>query len=331
MHRYTRAVLFQAARQQPPQRPRKAGRSRLFHAPTARASASSKSLKPKPGDMAPNIGVILGTMTFGWSYSSSTIDSKLAGDMLDAYFAAGYDHVDTALTYSGGKTEGMLGELMPPGSGRAAKCGVLATKAGPWQGTATMSGNCGLSPEQLRAKVQASLAALKRDKIDLLYLHAPDSGTSIEETLAEVHRLHSEGKIGALGLSNFQAWEVCHVYHTCKANGYLLPTVYQGMYNAVTREVERELLPCLRKVRGIAVSNVCCPRSYIRARLLCICVATFLEAYGDKRLRLRPLFSLSHTHTLARSLALSLSLPRSLLNIYRSTPWTYAAPSGANV
>jgi len=222
--------------------------------------------------MAPNIGVILGTMTFGWSYSSSKIDSTLAGDMLDTYFAAGYNHVDTALTYSGGKTEGMLGELMAPGSARAAKCGVLATKAGPWQGTATMSGNCGLSPEQLRDKVQASLTALKRDKIDLLYLHAPDSGTCIEETLAEIHRLHGEGKIGALGLSNFQAWEVCHVYHTCKANGYLLPTVYQGMYNAVTREVERELLPCLRKVCGLAASYVCC--LCIRIRVCNSCMYT---------------------------------------------------------
>ena len=109
--------------------------------------------KFKAGEMAPNIGVILGTMTFGWSYSSSSIDSKLAGQMVDAYFNAGYNHIDTALTYSGGKTEKIIGELMPAGSDRAAKCGVLATKAGPWEGTATMSGNGGLAPLQLRAKV----------------------------------------------------------------------------------------------------------------------------------------------------------------------------------
>ena len=70
----------------------------------------------------------------------------------------------------------------------------------------------------------------------------------IEDTLAEVHELHKEGKFKSLGLSNFQAWEVAHIYHTCKANGYVTPTVYQGMYNAITRDVEKELLPCLRKL-----------------------------------------------------------------------------------
>lgn len=70
----------------------------------------------------------------------------------------------------------------------------------------------------------------------------------IEDTLAEVNELYKEGKFKSLGLSNFQAWEVAHIYHTCKANGYVTPTVYQGMYNAITRDVEKELLPCLRKL-----------------------------------------------------------------------------------
>jgi aryl-alcohol dehydrogenase-like predicted oxidoreductase len=65
--------------------------------------------------------------------------------MLDSFFAHGFKDVDTALTYSGGKTEAMIGELMPPGSERASKCGVLATKAGPWQGGG-MSGNGELTP-----------------------------------------------------------------------------------------------------------------------------------------------------------------------------------------
>ena len=228
-------------------------RSRRHRAtsPLAALSSTARSKKPKAGEMAPNVGVILGTMTFGWSYSSSSIDENLAGQMLESFFDAGFRDLDTALTYSGGKTEKMLGQLMPPGSDLAAKCGVLATKAGPWEGLAKMSGNGGLSPLGLREKVEASLKSLGREKIDLLYLHAPDSATPIEETLGEVNRLHSEGRIGALGLSNFQAWEVAHIYHTCKAKGYLLPSVYQGMYNAVTRQVEHELLPCLRKL-GIA-------------------------------------------------------------------------------
>jgi len=186
-------------------------------------------------------------MTFGWSYSSSKIENQVAGKMLDAFFDAGHKDVDTALTYAGGKTEEMIGALLGPDTERAKRLGVLATKAGPWQGM-TMNGNGGLSPEELRKKVETSCKSLKRDSIDLFYLHAPDTATRIEDTLATVNQLHKEGKIKALGLSNFQAWEVCYIHQICSKNNYLSPTVYQGMYNAVTREVERELLPCLRKL-----------------------------------------------------------------------------------
>eukprot|EP00286_Rhodomonas_abbreviata_P021231 CAMPEP_0181310166 /NCGR_PEP_ID=MMETSP1101-20121128/12438_1 /TAXON_ID=46948 /ORGANISM="Rhodomonas abbreviata, Strain Caron Lab Isolate" /LENGTH=323 /DNA_ID=CAMNT_0023416771 /DNA_START=228 /DNA_END=1199 /DNA_ORIENTATION=- len=186
-------------------------------------------------------------MTFGWGYSSQPIDNAMAGEMVDFFFSKGHSQVDTARTYAAGKTEEMLGEIMPSGSDRSSKCSCLATKAGPWDGPSMMSGNGGLSTAQLREKVVTSLQCLKQDSIDLLYLHGPDSGTAIEETLEEVNKLHQEGKIKALGLSNFQAWEVAHIHGLCSARGYLKPSVYQGMYNAITREVERELFPCLRK------------------------------------------------------------------------------------
>eukprot|EP00282_Hemiselmis_andersenii_P018676 CAMPEP_0172027504 /NCGR_PEP_ID=MMETSP1041-20130122/17033_1 /TAXON_ID=464988 /ORGANISM="Hemiselmis andersenii, Strain CCMP439" /LENGTH=203 /DNA_ID=CAMNT_0012683405 /DNA_START=163 /DNA_END=771 /DNA_ORIENTATION=- len=196
------------------------------------------------------VSVILGTMTFGWARSSGTVDAAVAGAMVDAFLDAGHKDIDTALIYSDGNTEKILGEIMPPGGPRDARIGELATKAGPWQGT-SMQGNGGLSAAQVRAKMEASLASLKRNKVDLYYLHAPDAATPIEETLGEVDRLHREGRFSRFGLSNFQAWEVAHIHHHCAAKGYITPTVYQGMYNAVTRDVEKELLPCLRKL-GIA-------------------------------------------------------------------------------
>jgi len=187
-------------------------------------------------------------MTFGWGYSSEKIETELAGQMLDRFFDKGFKHVDTARTYAGGNTEKIIGDLMPKGSERSGKCGTLATKAGPWDGPSMMSGNGGLGAAQLREKVETSLQCLKQDSVELLYLHGPDSGTPIAETLAEVNKLHKEGKFKALGLSNFQSWEVAHIYHLCSANSYVKPTVYQGMYNAITREVERELFPCLRQL-----------------------------------------------------------------------------------
>ena len=89
---------------------------------------------------------------------------------------------------------------------------------------------------------------MKKDSVEIFYLHAPDPNVPIEETLAEVQKMYEEGKFKQLGLSNYQSWEVTHIYHVCLANGYVLPTIYQGMYNALTREVERELLPALKKL-----------------------------------------------------------------------------------
>ncbi|XP_068678456.1 aflatoxin B1 aldehyde reductase member 2-like isoform X2 [Montipora foliosa] len=78
-----------------------------------------------------------------------------------------------------------------------------------------------------------------------------DHKTPIEETLEAVGRLHKEGKFKSFGLSNYAAWQVAEIYYLCKKNNYPLPTVYQGMYNSVTRQVEEELFPCLRRF-GIA-------------------------------------------------------------------------------
>ena len=60
---------------------------------------------------------------------------------------------------------------------------------------------------------------------------------------SQAHALTSPGKFEELGLSNYAAWQVVDIYHICKTKGYVLPTVYQGMYNCITREVEPELFP----------------------------------------------------------------------------------------
>ncbi|XP_029085859.1 uncharacterized protein LOC114899368 isoform X2 [Monodon monoceros] len=83
-------------------------------------------------------------------------------------------------------------------------------------------------------------------RVDLFYLYLPDHGTPMEETLRACHQLHQEGKSVELGLSNYAAWEVAEICTLCKSNNWILPTVYQGMYNATTQQVETELFPCLR-------------------------------------------------------------------------------------
>ena len=82
--------------------------------------------------------------------------------------------------------------------------------------------------------------------MNILYLHQPDANTPLEVTLEFLDKLHKEGKFQELGLSNFPAWQVVLIYHMCRGKGWIVPTVYQGMYNVLTRDVEPELFPALR-------------------------------------------------------------------------------------
>jgi len=84
------------------------------------------------------------------------------------------------------------------------------------------------------------------DNCDILYLHAPDHNTNLSETLETCDKLHKLGKFKELGISNYSAWQVSEIVNLCKQNGWVQPTVYQGMYSAITRQVESELFPCLR-------------------------------------------------------------------------------------
>jgi len=93
-----------------------------------------------------------------------------------------------------------------------------------------------------------SLEALKTTRVDIFYLHAPDTATPFVDTLREVDAMYREGKFAEFGLSNFAAWQVMDIWHLCKQHDWVLPTVYQGMYNAITRDVESELFPCLRQL-----------------------------------------------------------------------------------
>jgi aflatoxin B1 aldehyde reductase len=103
-----------------------------------------------------------------------------------------------------------------------------------------------LQPAQVKKQLTEILERLGTEHIDLLYLHSPDLDTPVEQTLEACFELHQQGKFKQLGLSNYAAWQVAEVVETCRHNGWMQPVVYQGMYNALTRDVERELFPCLR-------------------------------------------------------------------------------------
>lgn len=85
------------------------------------------------------------------------------------------------------------------------------------------------------------------DSADIFYLHWPDPKTPLSQTLKRVQAHYKEGKFRELGLSNYKASQVQEIIDICEKNKYVMPTVYQGMYNVLTRDVEPELLPLLRK------------------------------------------------------------------------------------
>ena len=174
---------------------------------------------------------ILGTMTFG-----DQVDQAAAESLITSFRGAGHLELDTAHTYCEGRTEQMLGRILTLEDRGSV---YIASKVNPWN-------DGGLQAAEVHRQFAEILDRLRRDSIDLLYLHSPDLDTPIEQTLQACFELFQQGKFRHFGLSNFAAWQVAEVVELCRVHGWMEPEVYQGMYNALTRDVERELFPCLR-------------------------------------------------------------------------------------
>jgi aryl-alcohol dehydrogenase-like predicted oxidoreductase len=173
--------------------------------------------------------LVLGTMTFG-----DTVDLEGASAMVDAALEAGITHIDTANGYAGGESERMLARLL---EGRRDSV-TVATKAGIPHPDA--GDHSPLSAAGLRASVEGSLSRLGTDHIDLFYLHQPDRAAPLTETLGTVADLVAEGKIGALGLSNYAAWQIAELNHTADQLGAPRPIAAQQLYNLLARRIEEE-------------------------------------------------------------------------------------------
>mmetsp|Transcript_42397 Transcript_42397/g.70275 ORF Transcript_42397/g.70275 Transcript_42397/m.70275 type:complete len:453 (-) Transcript_42397:72-1430(-) len=197
---------------------------------------------------APGIWPILGTMNFG---SQAQVKPDEVTVLLRTFISTGCTKtssgsmVDTAGVFQqatpDGDTETVLGDIfgMYP-SMQARAC--ISTKA-----TRFLPPHFSLSRQSVIDQCDASLEKLGLDCVDVFYLQCPDIKTDIDDTLAGVEELHDEGKISQFGLCNYPAWAVVDIWYRCKARNMLLPTVYQGMYNVVTRDLEREIVPVLRQ------------------------------------------------------------------------------------
>ena len=176
-----------------------------------------------------NVNLILGTMTFGESVFSPEV-----GNFINAFLDAGYDELDTAYVYNDGDCERLLGEVLP----NLDRPYRIATKV-----NSRISGK--LDADAAYKQVNESLERMRIPSVDTVFLHFPDPATPVESVLGAMADLHDQGKFRELGLSNFPAWMVADVWHICDKNGWVKPTVFEGIYNPLTRKAETELNACL--------------------------------------------------------------------------------------
>ena len=189
------------------------------------------------------VNLILGTMTFGESVFRPDVDN-----FITAFLDAGYDELDTAYVYNEGNCEKFLGEVLPT-INRPFK---IATKVNP-----RISGK--LDADAAYKQVNESLERMRLSTVDTVFLHFPDPATPVEGVLGAMADLHDQGKYKELGLSNFPAWMVADVWNICDKHGWVKPTVFEGVYNPLTRRAEGELNDCINNygLRFYAFNPMC--------------------------------------------------------------------------
>jgi aryl-alcohol dehydrogenase-like predicted oxidoreductase len=199
-------------------------------------------------------GLQVAPLAFGGNVFGWTADEKTSFALLDAFVDAGFNLVDTADVYSrwvpghsGGESETVIGRWLKA-SGKRSRI-VLATKVGMDMG----GGNVGLSPRWIREAVHASLKRLQTDHIDLYQAHKDDPDTPLEETLATFADLMREGKVRAIGASNYSAPRLAEALATSQRLGLPRYETLQPMYNLMERPAfEAELEPlCAREGLGV--------------------------------------------------------------------------------
>ncbi|TDO46191.1 aryl-alcohol dehydrogenase-like predicted oxidoreductase [Kribbella sp. VKM Ac-2527] len=188
----------------------------------------------------------LGTMTFGpdWGWGA---DKDEAARIFDLYVDRGGNFIDTANQYTGGTSEEFVGQFARDRRDEL----VIATKY-----TATSRPNDpnagGNHRKSMVRSVEDSLRRLQTDYIDLLYLHAWDFTTPVEEILRSMDDLVSAGKVLYVGISDMPAWQVSRMQAIAELRGWSPLIALQIEYSLVERTVERDLIPMAREM-GLGV------------------------------------------------------------------------------
>jgi aryl-alcohol dehydrogenase-like predicted oxidoreductase len=175
--------------------------------------------------------LVFGGNVFGW-----TADKARFFELLDRFFAAGFNAIDTADVYSawapgnkGGESETIIGEWMKARRNRDRI--VVITKVGSPMGP----GKKGLSAKYLEEAAEASLKRLGVEAIDLYLSHWPDAETPYEDTLSGYRKLLDKGKVRFIGASNLNAEQLDAALAVAKRNALPRYEVLQPEYNLYDR------------------------------------------------------------------------------------------------
>jgi len=201
-----------------------------------------------------NSGLEIAPLAFGGNVFGWTIDERTSFELLDAFVGAGFNLVDTADAYSawapgntGGESETIIGAWLARG-GRRREDVLIATKVG-WE----MRGEKGLKKSYILRSAEESLRRLRTDYIDLYQSHKDDPETPQEETLEAYAELIRQGKVRAIGASNFSAERLRESLRVSGESGLPRYESLQPLYNLYDRAAfEAELEPlCLEEHVGV--------------------------------------------------------------------------------
>ncbi|KAH9931474.1 aryl-alcohol dehydrogenase [Fomitopsis serialis] len=223
--------------------------------PPATALGRHRPLAPLAGvHVSP---ICLGTMSLGtaWGPVTGTITKEETFKLLDGFYAAGGNFIDTSNNYHDEESEMFVGEWMEARGIREQI--VVATKYTSnykrGQKVGQMTHYAGNNMKSLHNSVEASLKKLRTDHIDILYVHFWDWTCGIEEIMNGLHNLVAAGKVLYLGISDTPAWIVAKANTYARCMGKTPFCIYQGLWNVMQRDFERDIIPMAR-AEGMAIA-----------------------------------------------------------------------------
>jgi len=194
-------------------------------------------------------GLIVSAVGLGCNAFGTRIEAETTDLVVDTALEHGITLFDTADIYGHGQSEELLGAAL----GTRRDQVVVATKfGGDMKGANGPDWGARGSRRYIRRAIEASLRRLDTDWIDLYQIHFPDALTPIEETLAALDELVTEGKVRYIGSSNFDGWQVVDADWVARSSGFERFISAQNKYSLYDRTAEDELIPACEHV-GVGV------------------------------------------------------------------------------